>query len=283
MTETNKLSAETFTRFIQSQKILTSGRVTINFDGITFISPGGIVPVASVCEHLSSSGREIFIRARNRELQSRLIKTGFFHMVERIAVFEPAISQVLVGDLEAWQGANPLLIEITRLQNANDLSERLDKVLSILRFRMRYEPSRAYNATIAISEICQNTFDHNRDRCGFFSLQTFGEQSRRFTEICVSDYGIGLAESLTNNPNNPNFGSDIEAIKFAMKLGVSEFDDPTRGTGLHHLLRIAEKNEGSIQITSGSGTVRYRADKDEWRYFKSLHIPGVSIVLCLPA
>lgn len=281
MIEIAKLTSDTFTRFVKSQGILGSSRVVIDLNRINFISPGGIVPLASLCEYLSSGGREIVIKAHSKDLQDVLIRSGFFHVVEKFAVFDPVISPVRVGELENWRGANPSMVEITRLSSAEGLSERLDKVLKMLRFRMEYKPSQAFDATIAVSEICQNAFDHNKGTCGFFALQRFGEFTK-FVEICVSDHGVGLMRSLKNNSLNPIFGNDVEAIKYALKSRVSEFNDQTRGTGLGHLLTIAKKYKGSIQIISGTGSVKYRADKEEWYPFTSVDIPGVSVILSLP-
>ena len=75
---------------------------------------------------------------------------------------------------------------------------------------------------------------------------------KRSVEIGVADYWRdGLAATLARNPKNRRIVSDLDTNQHATKLGTSEYDDPTRGTGLYHLLEIASKHGGSVQIRSG--------------------------------
>ena len=69
----------------------------------------------------------------------------------------------------------------------------------------------------------------------------------------------------------------------AIEPGTSEFEDPTRGTGLYHLLEIAYKHEGVVQIRSGEGKVRYRMDQRKGWGFHVPRMPGVQISLNLPS
>jgi hypothetical protein len=76
--------------------------------------------------------------------------------------------------------------------------------------------------------------------------------------------------------------SPLEAIRLATKLGASEHDDPTKGTGLYHLLEIIYKHEGSVQIRWGSAKVRYRMDKQAGWTFHVARMPSVRVALTLP-
>jgi anti-sigma regulatory factor (Ser/Thr protein kinase) len=123
-----------------------------------------------------------------------------------------------------------MLIEVTRLANGKALPELLDRVVWVLRNRLKYRKNDSFDIATVISELCQNTFDHNSDACGFVAMQVYGRGSNRFLEIAVSDHGLGLADSLRRNPKNGPIDSDQAAIRLATEIGVSEHDDPTRGT-----------------------------------------------------
>ena len=77
--------------------------------------------------------------------------------------------------------------------------------------------------------------------------------------------------------------TDLAAIKLATRLGTSEHDDPTRGTGLYHLLEITYKHRGSVQIKSGAAKARYRMDKRQGWAFTVVPTRGVHLALTLPS
>jgi len=114
-------------------------------------------------------------------------------------------------------------------------------------------------------------------------MQVYGRGQKKFLEIGVADYGDGLAATLARNPKNRRMASDLEAIHYATRLGTSAYDDPTRGTGLYHLLELAFKHGGSVQIRSGQAKIRYRADQQKVHRFVVPHVRGVQIALTLRA
>jgi anti-sigma regulatory factor (Ser/Thr protein kinase) len=164
-----------------------------------------------------------------------------------------------------------------------ELSDLLDRTVGTLRFRLKYRKYDAFDVATAVSEIAQNSFDHNSATYGLIAMQVYGRGSKRFLEIGVADYGEGILTTLKRNPKHNLLNSDLEAIREASKLGVSEHDDPTRGTGLYHLLEIAFKHGGSVQIRSGGGKVRYRMDKRMGWTFAVPAVPGVQVALTLPS
>ena len=112
-------------------------------------------------------------------------------------------------------------------------------------------------------------------------MQVYQSSSKRFLEIGVSDFGYGIAATLKRNPQFGSISSDSQAIRLASQLGTSEFDDPTRGTGLFHLLEIAFKHEGSVQIWSGGAKRRFRMDQRKGWEFTVPNLPGVHVAMTL--
>jgi hypothetical protein len=175
-----------------------------------------------------------------------------------------------------------MLIEVTKIERGRDLPELLNDIVMVLRGKLKYKKRDAFDVATVISEVGQNTFDHNKQTCGFIAMQVYEPRpGRSFLEIGIGDYGDGIAKTLRRNPNNPANSTDLEAIQIATRLGVSAHNDPTRGTGLYHLLEIAYKHEGMVQIRSGSGKVRYRMDKRVGFPFSVAYVPGVQIALQL--
>lgn len=105
---------------------------------------------------------------------------------------------------------------------------------------------------------------------------------KRWLEVAVSDAGAGIAATLRRNPKNSKSLADADAIRLAMGLGVSGHDDPTRGTGLFHLLRMTQELEGKLQIRSGSAKWRFQPDRKQGWQFNVPPMPGVQVVLVLP-
>ncbi len=210
------------------------------------------------------------------------MRCGFFNVVWGVAKIEPEIGPLGSFRYNALRGSNPMLIEVTRIESGVALPALLDQIVWVLRYRLKYRKYDAFDVTTAVSEICQNTFDHNSGTAGFLAMQVYGQGAKRFLEIGVSDYGDGLAATLKRNPKNV-IASDLDAIKGATQLGISEHDDPTRGTGLYHLLEITYKHAGSVQIKSGSAKVRYRMDRRQGWAFPVPAAPGVHVALTLPS
>lgn len=282
MSNINKLTSITFTEIVRVQRLLEISEPVLDLSNFSFISPGGLVPLTALCFDLSNKGKTLKIKVANPNLRNYFVKSGFLDVACEIVRFDPQLLPTRLVEYDNWKGLNTKLIELTKIENHNNLDPILKKTINILRGEMKYPINDAFNLGIALSEMCQNTIDHNNEACGFFSMQLFNSGQPPFMEIGISDCGVGLAQTLRENPNNPAFKNDFEAIKLAIALGTSQYDDPTRGTGFHHLNRIVEKYLGSLRITSGSATFYYRADKNKTLCFYSVPMPGVTVVLSLP-
>ena len=282
MLNINKFISTTFTEIVRNQKLLEISEPVLDLSNFSFISPGGLVPLTALCFDLSNKGRTLKIKVSDPNLRNYFVKSGFLDVARKIVRFDPQLLPTRLVEYDDWKGLNTKLIELTKIENHNDLDPILKKTINTLRGEMKYPINDAFNMGIALSEMCQNTIDHNNEVCGFFSMQLFNSGQRPFMEIGISDCGVGLSQTLSENPKNPALKDDFEAIKLATALGSSQYDDPTRGTGFHHLIKIVEKYLGSIRITSGSATLYYRADKNETLSFNSVPMPGVTVVLSLP-
>jgi len=252
---------------------------TLDLTGVKMISPAAIVQLAAICHELKRIGREVTIILDDLSVRSYLARSGFMSILKSVVKFEP--QDAVDNSYDHLRGSNPLMIEVTKIESGSALPDLLNQIVALLRNKFKYRKYDAFDIATVISEICQNTFDHNKSTCGFLAMQVYGKGTKRFLEIGVADCGDGLAKTLARNPNNSGIKSDLDAISYATKQGTSEHDDPTRGTGLYHLLEITYKHCGSVQIRSGKGKVRYRMDKRQGWHFSVAHVPGVQIALAL--
>lgn len=281
ITPIQKLDAVSFDALLTQQDPFNHPECKFDLQAVRLITPAGLVQLAAACHALKRGGRKPIIAVQNDSVRNYLVRSGFVSTLEQIAQFMPPYRRIATYQYEYYRGSSPMLIEVTKIEAESALPTILDKIVWVLRHRMRYHKYDAFDIATAVSEIAQNTFDHNYQTCGFIAMQVYGEKPDRFVEIGVADYGGGLTETLKRNPKNPSIRSDLQAIYLATQLGISEHDDPTRGTGLHHLLDIAFRHEGSVQIRSGAGAMRFRMDKRQGWGFNVPPMPGVHVTLTL--
>jgi hypothetical protein len=277
----DKLDSISFDHFLTRQDPFGAAKPLIDLQGIRLVSPAGLVKLAATVHAIARDGRTATITKASESVRTYLIRSGFVSVVAAVSDFDPPSPPHMPNFFERIRGSNPLLIEVTKLESGTALPKVLDQIVGVLNRRFRYPKYDAFDAATAVSEIAQNTFDHNKDACGFLAMQVYGTGPKRFLEIGVSDFGDGVAATLMRNPKNGSIKSDAQAIRLATQLGISAFDEPTRGTGLFHLLQIAFRHEGSLQIWSGRAKMRYRMDTKKGWEFTVPHLPGMHVTMTL--
>jgi hypothetical protein len=275
-----KLDSVSFDELLGTQDPFGTSEPLFDLKGVRLVTPAALVQLVAACHALASTGRMPTVALDDKSVRSYLARAGFVTALQDVARIEPPLPTATYGYL---RGTNPMLIEVTKLDRGADLPDLLDRMVWVLRYRLKYRKFDAFDIVTAVSEVSQNTFDHNRNALGFVAMQVYGHGINTFLEIGVADIGDGLAATLRRNPKNPVIASDADAITMATRLGTSEHDDPTRGAGLFHLLEITYKHQGAVQIRSGSAKVRYRMDKRKGWQFNVAHMPGVQIALILPS
>jgi hypothetical protein len=276
-----KLDGVTFDRLLSQNNPFNGGSRVFDLNGVTFIAPAGLVQLAAACMKLSQDGERPTVIVSDGAVRGYLSRCGWFGAVREIAEIRPIGFDVQLDLSKRFRGSNPLLLEVTELRCGAHLPALLDKIVGVFRDRLKYNKYDAFDVATAVSEMSQNTFDHNEAGCGFLAMQGYGEGRKRFVEIAIADCGDGLRKTLRRNPKYTGLSADSDAIKLSIQLGVSQHTDPTRGTGLHHLLEIAYKHSGSIQIRSGNASARYRMDRKQGWLRPVPTMPGVQIVFTL--
>jgi len=274
-----KLDSNTFDAWLEGQQPFDAKAPKLDLTGYGFVTPAALVQLAALVYSLAGTKRRPSVELDEEGVLTYLSRAGFCSAISPVGDTRPALKVDFYG---GYRGSNPMLLEVTRIESCGALPELLDKILWVLSHRLRYPKFDAYDIATVISEIAQNTFDHNGKTHGFIAMQVY-RSSKTFLEIGIADYGEGLTETLRRNPKHRSIASDSEAIKVAIELGTSEHDDPTRGTGLYHLVETTYKHEGLVQIRSGRAKVRYRMDKKQGWFFAVPPMRGVQIALNLPS
>jgi hypothetical protein len=278
-----KLDSVAFDALLRQENPFRGPRSRFDLSGVRLITPAAIVELAAACFALDQRGRRAVIIVDDHRVRSYLLRSNFVRVVESVARFDPHLARPDARGDGRLHGMNPLLIELTRIESGGELPQLLAKVVSVLCNNLAYCRNDAFDVATAVSEVSQNTFEHNRDTSGFFAMQVYGIGTQRFLEIGVADYGAGLVATLNRNPKHRPVDSDSAAIERAMKLRVSEFDDPTHGTGLYHLQQIAFKHRGMVEVRTGAAKIRFRADVPRHWRLDVPYMPGVQVALTLPA
>jgi anti-sigma regulatory factor (Ser/Thr protein kinase) len=195
------------------------------------LTPATLVQLASACYALRQAGHHPVFRADDAAVHEYLWRCAFFAVVQSVVRIEPPVPMAIAPPGEPERRASPLLLDVTRLETSADLPPLLDQILRVLRQRLPYRTNDACDVTTAVSELCQNIFDHNAQTSGFVAMQVMGCRGHRHLEVGVADYGAGLAATLQRNPQHAPLASDLEAIHLAVQCGTSTSADPTWGPG----------------------------------------------------
>ncbi len=274
-----KLDSTTFDAWLEGQRPFDQKSPKLDLRGYGFITPAALVQVSALVYSLARPKVRPVVELDDDGVLSYLARAGFCNAISPVGEIWPQVNEAVYRQ---YRGRNPMLLEVTRIESCTALPNLLDKILSVLNQHLKYPKFDAYDIATVISEVTQNTFDHNCKTHGFLAMQVYGARER-FLEIGIADHGRGLAETLKRNPRNGVIASDSEAIKVATRLGTSEHDDQTRGTGLYHLVETTYKHQGLVQIRSGEAKVRYRMDRKQGWMFAVPEMTGVQIALNLPA
>lgn len=100
---------------------------------------------------------------------------------------------------------------------------------------------------------------------------------------CVADVGMGVLVSLTSHEAYQHVKTHKEAIRLAMRKGVSRFGPGQGGLGFYRVFKALAAIAGTLRFRSGEGCITMdgtdlEADKGEETYV--LFRPGFQVSIC---
>lgn len=134
-------------------------------------------------------------------------------------------------------------------------AENLARVLT----RNQHECVRRF-VTFAVREILRNCVEHARSFDFWYAGQYWPNSNT--VEVAILDEGIGILESLRSNPEHMRVETELDAIKLALRPGITGVTKPQRrgdyansGYGLYMTRHLCTRGSGSFGIVSNRSGV----------------------------
>jgi hypothetical protein len=263
------------------------GMVVVDLRSVEFVEPAGLCGLAALLEHLIPRTRLVGVRLAGHNVPAYLERMDFFrifgHRIE---------ANVDVAALEERRRGNPgTLQELISFHSEGEIPGIINRISEILENKdYRLRERAAICATL--SEICANAVEHGQSRFGAYGAvqayqhvvsggRTRGERDGEEVIVAIADGGVGVRETLSRNPKYADHTeTDNEALRHALKMGVSGTGEVGRGGGLAVVAQISARSSGSLSLRSCSGRVTYYGDRTNSRNVPPF--PGTFVRVSLP-
>ena len=258
--------------------------VVLDLRSVEFVEPAGLCGLAALLEFLIPRNGEVGLALSGRNVPAYLERMDFFRVFgDRVR------TNVDVAALEERRRGNPgTLQELVNFHSEEEIPgiiNRISEILENKEYRLRERA--AICATL--SEICANAVEHGHSPFGAYAaVQAYqhivsGGRSSRGEEVIVAiaDGGVGVRDTLSRNPKYAEHtASDNDALRHALKMGVSGTGEIGRGGGLAVVGQISTRAGGSLSLRSGAGRITYYGDRTNSRNVPPF--PGTFVRVSLP-
>ncbi|HDR4366585.1 TPA: ATP-binding protein [Bacillus cereus] len=230
-----------------------SNQITFNFRPLEFIEPVGVTILGNLIQWLMKQGVKCIIRTPKKLNDKKAIKylddSLFFEryighkLREKSNLRDTTIPLTLVKYADSYQ--------FVRQRFAFWLSGRLDVTVESVD-----------GIKISMEEIFNNIKDHAQENTGCIFAQHYPNKDGENTvHIAISDFGVGIPYNIQRR--NPSL-NDGEALRLAIKEGVSTGTPKNRGVGLATIVaNIVKNHEGEMYIHSNHGILTCKAGKTD--------------------
>ncbi len=252
----------------------------IDLEPLTFIKPVGIVALLAAIERRRHPGRTFTIRLPSDDrVKTYLRSAHVFDVMRELVTFEG--SQPEDSILEG----NPVrqMVPCVRFRDENDVEDLAREMVDCFQTELKGYASLQMTCEGTFSELAGNSVAHADSDGGYALAQQYSYRSGPIVEIAVADSGIGIRESLRKNPNLASIGSDVDAIREAIKEGVTSTMDLHRGYGLYWI-RQGLKNDDNrtMTIRSGKGIITVRGNGHVVAHERKPYYPGTIVSIVIP-
>lgn len=128
----------------------------------------------------------------------------------------------------------------------------------------------------AFGEMANNVWDHSMSEHA--GLLAFHVDHERVT-FCIADVGVGVLQSLRQNPQLASLKTSTAALSTALKDGVSRFGGQGRGYGFSDLIRGVANQWGISRLRTGEAKAVLDHTTDQRRRHTSYlpFLPGLQV------
>ena len=216
----------------------------LNFKNVKATFPNVSVPIAGIIENMSLKG----------------INFEFYYLTEYLKKLSVKTPLRVQENKELAQKAS--LDKIWRFDSADDIYLLINSFVDELSHIIVCEKGVLEGFEWSINEVLDNVLQHSSRSFGYVMGQVH-PKTKHFA-FCVYDTGQGiynsLLSSLVHKPKTP-----AEALKLAVKEGVTRDKKIGQGNGLWGLHQIVSENTGILNITSNSAC--YNLTNNEFKTF----------------
>ena len=216
----------------------------LNFKNVKATFPNVSVPIAGIIENMSLRG----------------INFEFYYLTEYLKKLSVKTPLRVQENKELAQKAS--LDKIWRFDSADDIYLLINSFVDELSHIIVCEKGVLEGFEWSINEVLDNVLQHSSRSFGYVMGQVH-PKTKHFA-FCVYDTGQGiynsLLSSLVHKPKTP-----AEALKLAVKEGVTRDKKIGQGNGLWGLHQIVSENTGILNITSNSAC--YNLTNNEFKTF----------------
>lgn len=228
-----------------SQAVQHDGPITFDFERVEWAAPFGLTAISVTLAKCLEQGKDIYYSAPiKKDLNDYLERIGFrYHFLGGLEV-EHKLTSVELKHLRGVDpGCSEAIVEL--ISNNLPLSE-----------------DSKYEMRTHINELMTNGFDHSKSKLGcYVCAQWF--PAKQNLRISFADGGIGIFQSLRDSGKFPEVQNDVEAIRLAIKPGITTRKKQLGGFGLDYIKKYVRNNNGTLTIISGQAKVNFYRNKIE--------------------
>jgi len=241
-------------------KVVRGGahEAVLDLTGVQFVSPGPIVALTAILEHLSLGGTRARILAPSRyDCRRYLVANGFVAAASAFADFD-GIDDVRGGS----SGASDTVLPLTRLASIDDIPPLLRDIESRLD-EMLGSGSKGWERAkgplrSTVRELCANIAEHAGGTSGWIAAQRYRNHraGTPFVRIAIGDAGRGIRRSLATQHTELLRATDGEALERMLKEHLTSSPQAFRGNGYFVLQKATEELAGSFHLRSGTAEIQ---------------------------
>lgn len=228
-----------------AEALAHKGPVTFDFENVEWAAPFGLTIISVTLAKCLKSGKSVFYSPpKGDALNTYLDRIGFkYHFLRGKAVEHKKTSVELKQLRWVDPGCSAAIVELV----SRDFPLTEDA---------------QYEMRTHINELMTNGFDHGKSPVGCYVCAQWYPVKKNL-RISFADGGIGILRSLENSGSFPSIRTDAEAIKLAVKPGITTRTEHRGGFGLDYIKRYVRNNNGTLSITSGHSKVNFCVNKIE--------------------
>ncbi|MEE9569812.1 MAG: ATP-binding protein [Candidatus Binatia bacterium] len=222
-----------------------TGPVTFDLENVKWAAPFGLTVLSVTLAKCLEQGRKVFYSPPTEPgLRKYLNRIGFrYHFLRGGPVRHRQTSL----ELRCLRGVDPGCSEalVDLISSSFSLSEDA-------RYEMRTH----------LNELMTNGFDHSESTVGCYVCAQW-YPARGNLRISFADGGIGIRSSLNDSGKYGKIKSDDDAIRMAIKPGVTTRKKQLGGFGLDYMRRYVRRNHGTLTMLSGNTKINFYSNKIE--------------------